>query len=395
MIRGEVGRGTYVGPPPASVDLRQSFPTNGSSVVELGYNYAIYEQDPDVESSLVALARRPDLQNLMRYQPHAGLWSHRAAGAAWANRFAIGAKPETTIVCNGAQHALSIIFSTIAEPGDLIVTDTLTFPGMKGLANLLRLSLHGVAADEHGMKPDALTVLCKQRKPRAIYLMPTLHNPTGHTMPAQRRIEIARIAEQYDLAIVEDDISSHLVTQPPPPISTMAPERSYYITGLSKSVAGGVRIAYLVAPEKKVDDLSRTLGATCWMVAPLMAELATMWIEDGTADKVLSRKRAEAQRRQQLASRILDSASYSAGPQSFHLWLTLPRQWQSAAFTVEVRRRGVAVTSAEAFVVGGGRIPQAVRVCLGAAENRQQLEAGLKIVAATLASEHAECSAVV
>jgi DNA-binding transcriptional MocR family regulator len=175
------------------------------------------------------------------------------------------------------------------------------------------------------MKPDALTVLCKQRKPRAIYLMPTLHNPTGHTMPAQRRIEIARIAEQYDLAIVEDDISSHLVTQPPPPISTMAPERSYYITGLSKSVAGGVRIAYLVAPEKKVDDLSRTLGATCWMVAPLMAELATMWIEDGTADKVLSRKRAEAQRRQQLASRILDSASYSAGPQSFHLWLTLPR----------------------------------------------------------------------
>ncbi len=222
--------------------------------------------------------------------------------------------------------------------------------------------------------------------------MPTVHNPTASTLPESRRREIARIAAENDVAIIEDDVHRLLADDPPPPIQTFAPDRSYFIAGLSKSVAGGLRIGYLVAPAHAVERLTQSIWATSWMASPLTAEIAAMWIDDGTADRVAERKRAEIAERQLLVRRLLDPSTYKTAPHAYHIWLQLPPAWRSASFANEARRRGVAVTPAEAFAVGS--VPNAVRACIGAAEDKDQLAAALKLLSATMACPPGTCPAV-
>src|SRR5690349_24610215 len=115
-----------------------------------------------------------------------------------------------------------------------------------------------------------------------------------------------------------------MLPKPPLPLSSFAPENSYYILGTSKSIAGGMRIGYLVGPERMVEPLATSLRATVWMAAPLMAEIVSEWIRDGTAARLIDQKRAEAATRQLMATEILDGFQFDSHPVSFHLWLHLP-----------------------------------------------------------------------
>lgn len=395
LIRGEVGRGTFVGRADADPVAAPISESAAPSVIDLSCNYPIYSEGPDLGEALGRLATRNHLHEFMRYQPHAGMRRHRAAGAKWAARFGVACDPESVLVCNGAQHGLTIVFCTLAEPGDLILTEALTYPGMKAVARLLHLRLQAVEIDDEGLIPDAFDAACRRQKVTALYLIPTIHNPTTAVLPDSRRRAIAEIARRHDVAIVEDDVHRLLADPAPPPVASYAPERTYFIAGYSKAVAAGIRIGYVAAPPEAIERLVQSIWATCWMVAPLTAEIATLWIEDGTADRIVQRKRAEAEARQQMARNILRNAAYKTQPHAFHIWLELPPKWRSADFTVEARRRGVGITPAEAFSIGDGPAPKAVRVSLGAAESRERLRSGLSTIAAILALSPDACPAVV
>src|SRR3989442_1579957 len=92
-------------------------------------------------SRAYAEADRPGLSSLLEYQPHAGSMRHRAAGAAWLGRAGLQAHPDQVMVTSGAQHAMAIIFATMAGPGDVVLTERFTYPGVKTLAGLLHLEL--------------------------------------------------------------------------------------------------------------------------------------------------------------------------------------------------------------------------------------------------------------
>lgn len=321
----------------------------------------------------------------MRYHPHAGAARHRAAGAAWARRFGVEAAPEHVLVCAGAQHAVTVALATLARPGDRILTEALTFPGMRTLASLLHLRLEGVAMDAEGIRPDALADALRHEGAAALYCMPTLQNPTAGVLSEARRHEIAAIARAHDLAIVEDDVHRLLVPDAPPPLARLAPERTYLIAGTSKAIAGALRIGFLVAPPAMVERLALTIWATVWMATPLAGEITALWIEDGTADRVVERRRREAAARQRLARTVLGDLAYHSQPHAFHIWLELPEPWRSDELVRAAARRGVLVAPAEAFAVGRTPIPRAVRVSLSGAETREELAAGLAVLAELLA----------
>jgi DNA-binding transcriptional MocR family regulator len=132
-----------------------------------------------------------------------------------------------------------------------------------------------------------------------------------------------------------------------------------------------------------VPRIAAAIRGTTWMAAPLMAEIAARWIADGTAESILRRKRKEAAARQRLAARILPGDA-RGHPAAYHVWLGLPRPWRSEAFAEAARQRGVLVTPAPAFAIGRGAVPDAVRVCLGAARDRAALERGLGVLAELL-----------
>jgi DNA-binding transcriptional MocR family regulator len=284
------------------------------------------------------------------------------------------------LVCHGALHAMNVVFMTIAGPGDTVLTEELTYPAMKNIASLMHLNLRGLPMDGQGLRPDAFEKACADSGAKILYCLPTVQNPTATVMPEARRREIAAIARAHDVAIVEDDIYGFLLPEQPPPIAAFAPERSYYIASLSKCLGGGLRIGYLLAPERAVDRLATTLRTTIWMASPLMAEVAARWLQDGTAERLIEQTRRETAARQELAQELLADLDFSTHPHAFHLWLHMPDPWCANDFVALAARRGVAVTPPAAFVPGRGPSPHAVRVCLGGPPSRAQLAEGLKVL---------------
>jgi DNA-binding transcriptional MocR family regulator len=384
LIHGEVGRGTFVGTGQRDPVLLTVAEGGSADLIELGLNVPLYDADPDLAAVLRGLARRRDVATLLRYQPHAGTARHRAAGAAWATRFGLRPTPDQVVVCAGAQHATTVALATLARPGDRILAEALTSPALMALTGLLHLRLEGIAMDAEGLLPDALEDALRHDTAKVLCCMPTLQNPTAGILSEPRRREIAAIARAHDIAIIEDDVHRLLVPGAPPPIARFAPERSYYIAGTSKSVAGGLRTAFLVAPPGMAGRLAQAAWATIWMATPLTAEIAATWIEDGTADRAAERKRREAAARQRIAAKILGHLRYRAQPCAYHVWLELPEPWRGEAFAREARRRGVVVTPAEAFALGQGPVAGAVRVSLSAARDREQLASALEILAEIL-----------
>ncbi len=389
LIKGEVGRGTYVRAGQRSTSLAMPEVKIGEALIDLGMNFAVRpDADGLLARSLQAMAARAGVGDLLDYQLHRGRLEHRAAGAAWINRHGLDLSPEQIVVTSGGQHAMAAVLGTLAGPGDVVLTEALTYPGVKALAGLFRFELAGLTMDSQGILPDAFEKACRSGRAKALFCMPSLQNPTGAHMPAQRRREIAAIARRHGVAIVEDDIYGFLVKDGPAPLVTHAPEIGFYLASLSKAMAPGLRIGYAAVPPEFVPRVSTSVRATTIMASPPMAELASQWIIDGTGDRLASLYRHEAMARQKIAREMLHGFPYAAHPAGFHCWLTLPEHWASMHFASEVRQRGVVLSPAEVFAVGN-RAPRAVRICLAAARSREELRRGLTIIA-QLAHERPE-----
>lgn len=303
-----------------------------------------------------------------------GTERHRAAGAAWIGR---KTDPDNVIVTAGTQHALFLALAAMTKSGDTVFTEAVTYHGVKAVASLLGLKLEPLPLDRYGLVPDALERAARGRAGKVVYTIPSLHNPTTIVMPEKRRRELAAVAERLGLTIIEDDVSGFLLDKTPPAIATFAPDRTIFLSGLGKAIAAGLRVGYLVAPDALLPRLQSALNATVLFSSPVVAELATTWIEDGTAARIAEQKRAEVALRQRLARRML---SHEGGdPRAMHLWIELPKRWTADAFVEEARRRRVRIASASSFAVTSA-VPRAVRISIGAPATIAELEAALHVI---------------
>ena len=392
LIVGHVGRGTFVRPRREGETSGDDQRTAVSESVDLSLNLppgvAVEEAGRALADTLGALRAGGGLGTLLDYHPHAGRPSDRAAGAVWVSqRLGVDIPPQRIVVCAGAQHALSVCLMALAGPGDVVATEALTYPGFKALAEQLHLRVEGLEMDEEGLRPRSLRDLARRKTVRALYCTPTLHNPTAGIMSLERRRKLARAAHECGVPILEDDVYGALASGAPAPVSALLPSQSYFIASLSKAVASGLRIAYVLAPDARAADrLAAIVRATTWMATPLTAEIASRWIMDGTAARIREAVRAEVRWRQRLATSILGRQSIRAHPEGFHVWLELPTGWSSAQFAIEARRAGVNVTPGDAFAAGTSPVAPAVRLSLGAARTREALDRALRVVEGLLES---------
>src|SRR5205823_4227486 len=149
--------------------------------------------------------------------------------------------------------------------------------------------------DGHGIVPAALEDLCVKARPKAIYLVPTIDNPTTATLPLRRREEVIAIARRHGLAIIEDDAYGSLPFEAPPAMAALAPDLTWHIATLSKCATPALRVAYVVAPDVTcVFRLAGEMRATSLMAPPLMTGLATRWIQDGTLVAITAAIRRES-----------------------------------------------------------------------------------------------------
>jgi len=367
LVESTTGRGTFVR---AAVARRESMP---ASEIDLSTNIVSV---PLPAPSRALMERAGEVLTTSTYVTGPGTERHRAAGAAWIGR---DADPARVVVTAGTQHALFLAFAATTKPGDVVFVEELTYHGAKGVAALLGIRLDPLPLDRYGVMPDALERACRARtSAKVLYTVPTLHNPTGLTMPETRRREIAKVALEHGLTIIEDDVCGFLLEKTPPPIAAFAPDRTIFITGLGKALAPAMRVGYLHAPDTLLSRVQSALASTILFASPVMAEMAATWIEDGTASRIVAQKRAEVQLRNRVARRILQRASGDA--RSPHLWVELPKRWNADAFVEEARRRRVRVAAAASFAVRE-EAPRAIRVSIGAPATIAELEQALHVLA--------------
>jgi len=396
LLSGEIGRGTFVrtAPPLGDLPLRPRAEKDG---IDLTLNFpAPGSERHALADALAKAASAPDAGRLLDYQPDTGLPDHRAAGSKWLERRGVLVDPERMIVTAGAQHGIIVSLAALTRPGDKILTERLTYQGIKPAAAMLGLRLEGVAMDEEGLLPEALQESIDETDARVLYCTPTLQNPTTTTMSDARKQAIAEIVARRDVTVIEDDIYGILLEPPAPlPLATFAPEHTVYVTSLSKSIAPGLRIGYVAPPARLIERVGAAVRASCWMAAPLTAEVATRWITGGQANEILQDHRDTAETRRRLAINKLAGYAFDAPIGSLHAWLHLPEPWRAAQFVSAAQQQGVAVAPAETFAVGRGDIPHAVRICLGTPRDTATLIRGLDTLVALLGDADASLSMIV
>ena len=379
LVSGETGRGTFVRETslPPGQGIAQSVVAAG--MIDLNFNYPSLPGQADLlRNALRQLALSGDLEALLRYQPHAGRLHERASVARHLSERGLNVPAEQVMIVSGAQHGLAVTLMTLLKPGDVIAADALTYPGFKTLAETLHLELLPIPVTDQGPDLPALEKLCRTRSVRAVYAMPTLHNPLGWVMATEQREQLVSIARRHDLTIIEDAAYAFLAEDVPPPLATLAPERTVYVSGLSKNIATGLRVGFIAAPVPWVAAFERTIMATTWNTPGVMTAIACGWLDDGTVLKLEAQKRADAQARQALARNELAGLRIISHPSSYFIWLPLTDDARADQIAMALMREQVSVSPADPFAIST-HVPHAIRLALGSVDMDSLRQALVKV----------------
>jgi len=382
LVSGETGRGTFVReillPSGQGID-QQAVATD---VLDLNFNYpALPGQGELLREALRQVAAGGDIESHLRYQPHAGRLTEREIVAAHLAGPQFHPLADNVLIVNGAQHGLTVAVMGLLRPGDVVAVDALTYPGFKALAALYHLELLAIPCTETGPDLAALRQLCQRRHVRAIYTMPTLHNPLGWVLNREQRRTLAQIARQHDLLIIEDTAYGWLIRRPPPPVASFAPERTVYVTGFSKNVATGLRVGAVICPPDLRPALERAIRATTWNTPSVMTAMVCHWIQDGTVARFETLKRDDARQRQAVLKAVLGDLPCIAHPDSYFAWLPLADEARADRVVRELMDNNISVSTAEPFSTSG-TVPQAIRIALGSVTMEDLRQALVQVRAA-------------
>lgn len=380
LIDSHPGSGSFVKGKTATVR-----PSLGS--YEMTMNLMVEPSIPtlveQIRSSAISVLAMKDLYSMLRYQAFGGTKENKEAALIWLDQRLSNPQAEQLLICPGIHSALLGLMTMLIEKHQVLCVESLTYPGIKGIAAHLGIQLHSLDRDSDGPLARPFEEICKQGNVGAIYLNPTIHNPTTTTMSLGRRKIIADVALRYNIPIIEDDAYTMLAENAPTSFAELAPELTWYITGTSKCFGPGVRSAFLYTPSKRHSQrISAAMRVLNVMSSPLTDALVSQWILDGTAKQMLEATRREAIARLRIAEALLGAKNIRSADGAFHLWLKLPNtsDWNPSELAVQLRHIGVSAVSSAAFSTDNNP-PNAIRLCFGGPISREQWEENLHQVA--------------
>ncbi|MFC9926868.1 PLP-dependent aminotransferase family protein [Streptomyces sp. NPDC127190] len=410
LVVGEVGRGTFVRatapdgqPGHALVEAAAGRP----GLVNLELNYPVLPGQAELLAASLSAQLHPDaLGQALRPAAVAGTPAARQAVAALLGRSGPRTDPERILFTGNARQAIAAGLAALVRPGGRVGVEPLTYPLVKEIAARLGLVLVPLRADPEGVLPEAVAAAHRSAPLSALYLQPSLHNPTARTMGEDRRRQLAKTVHRLGMPVVEDRIWSFLQPGGPPSLAALAPGLVYQVDGLSKRVAPGLTIGFIVVPEgtggpegpegpEEAEGpggpgrpagpgraaVARAIRSGGWNAGGFALEAAVRWLEEGIVDRLVAAKRADARRRHRLLVRELAGFAVRSDPAACFAWWELPAPWRADTFTAAAWAHGIAVTPGTAFAVDPSHTPDAVRLGL-ASEPEPVLARALRTLAA-------------
>ena len=380
LVVGEVGRGTFVSGDVSSSAFGACEPSGIR--IDLEFNYPILPgQAALVAKSLVGLDQSATLESALRPATSAGTSSIRNVASRHLSRKPWMPAPDQLVFTGNGRQSIAAALAAIVPAGGRCGVEALTYPFIKAVAARLGISLVPLAMDECGVMPDAVQRAHRESHLSAIYIQPAIHNPLGVTMNSARRTDLLNIIERLGLPIIEDNVYGFFDDEPP--LAARAPDFCIVIDSLSKKIAPGLSLGFIVSPPRLRESILAAVRSGGWTASGFAFAAAERMMSDGTAAEIARLKRIDAEKRQGLAAAHLAGFQIQTNGKCYHLWLTLPEHWRSQTFVAAAARRDIALTPSTAFAATPGHAPNAVRLAL-AAPPMDQLDAGLRTIATLL-----------
>jgi len=385
LVAGEVGRGTYVldrsaRPSPAFAPL----PAAGPAVVMAPERDVLRFDSTAAADIGQAEVFAAVLAGMAREVPHQvndyvrevpPRW--REAGSHWLATPSWVPAPEHVVPALGVQAAIMAAIAAATAPGDKVAHEDLAYPATPRGTTLIGRRVVRAVIGPDGIDADEFESLCAQQHPKVLVTIPTLHNPTLAIMPEAARQRIADTARRYNVWIVEDNIYGASLADAPVNFAELAPERTFHVAGLSKSVSAGLRAAWIACPPGFAGAVYNAQRLMTGGLAFTMAELAARLVLSGKADDLCTRVRAETAAREAIAREALSGLTFNSHPDCPFLWLKLPEPWLPGTCRKAARERGILIDDADEFKVGqGDRVCHRVRIGFTSPPEREEVKRG-------------------
>ncbi len=364
LLVKQTGRGSFVrSKNDKAPHIREVLDETGA--VDLSRNTPPFiNLEAQLRRSLMEISKNSNLDGMLDYGQSQGLLRHREILCEWLDGRGFKADPARLIITGGAQQALTAALGALTSPGDTVLVEELSYPGIKNYARFFGINLVPVSLDEGGLVPDSVEQACLRNSVKALYCMPFAHNPTTATMSVKRIAEIAATADRYGFFVIEDDVNPRPLESDFKPIAAFNPERTVYISSLSKTISPGLRVGTLMPPQGLLSQFLAASQTTSWMAPPLMAEVACHWIKDGTATELERQRTVITTNLLHQAAITLEGIPYRYNEATSHLWIPLSGVWKAEEFAETLGQRGVRVSPSEIFAVDPVSAPSGVRINL-------------------------------
>ena len=388
LVSGEVGRGTYVlgtseGDHPATID-RVSARLVGTRAANAPPGKLRFDttaatdigQSAAVTEILAAICREQpnEIASYTRNFPRHWL----EAGRCWLASGDWQPGIDSIVPTLGAHAAIIAAVSVITAPGDRIVFEHVTYSQISRGTALLGRQTALVESDGDGVIPEDFERVCVQQHPKLAFLMSAAQNPTLVTMPEERRRAIAAIAKRHNVWLIEDNLYGATLDNGIPLLAEIAPDRTFLVGGLSKSVAAGVRGGWIACPPHLAQRVRIAHKMVSGGLPFLLAELAARLVLSGTADAIRDAVADEVSAREAIARDIFAGLDFASHPRVPFLWLKLPDPWLSGTFRQAAFAEDILIDDEDEFKAGRSeKTFHRVRIGFSPPENRKDVEAGL------------------
>ena len=256
----------------------------------------------------------------------------REALTAYLAAKAIAATPDAILIASGSQGVLDGLGKTLIDPGDAVALEAPTYLGALQAFTPYEPTWLQVETDDQGMRPDALDDLLGRQRVKFVYLVPNFQNPTGRTLPLERRRAIAEIIRRHGTLLIEDDPYGDLRYrgEPLPAIKTMAPDHVVYVSTLSKVFAPGLRLGFCLAPEPVHQWLVLAKQGVDLHTSTFNQALATEYLAGGHLNRHLPQIVALYRTRQQamldaMANAFPDGFTWTVPDGGMFVWVEGPK----------------------------------------------------------------------
>lgn len=379
LIYATTGRGTFVAPN-AGATISIADTEIHTNYIEMAMIKPVDQFNSIVAETTKNILSKGYLERLLDYSAPLGTPYHKLSARKWLHKYNLDANIENIAITSGAQNSLTLALISLFHSGDKIAVDKYTYPNFIQLANMLNIQLIPIEGDAFGMKPEELEAQCKLINIQGIYLVPSCNNPTAILMNMERRQELAKTIKKNNLILIEDAIYSFLAPENYLPIASFIPEQSIYINSTSKSLCSGLRVAFMVYPDKYSSKIIRGVYNINIKTPALNAEIIAELINTGIADRIVNEKRLIIKERNEIYKKYFEIENPNENPTSFFRLIPLKGRFDEDQFEKKALAKGIRIYHSNRFLVGNPEEKQFLRVSVSSTDNSSELEKGLSIL---------------